>query len=223
VQIYIEGPNGRLLPLEGAALDRARTKIRAEDPTAFSDAYLDTDLCNTPEFLTFSGRLAAVGWLQRMVSNGVDAVAKKQARSQITGEHIHPDWEQESEIVLDEQIYVREDVSKISSGAVIASCAAALESLIGDLLELSDLARPRGLQQRTMVLVDNWPHLHQPERVRDDVKWIAQRRNAFAHSLLDEAEQPQSQLTFDADSAEEALQRAGAVGTALALATIAQR
>jgi hypothetical protein len=133
------------------------------------------------------------------------------------------DWSGESDDNLREEGHLLGDMSTISAGAVIAACAAALESLATSLLDRDTDAplRKRGLQVKIAALIERWPHLAEPQMIRDSTKWIAERRNAFAHSLLDEVEpwkRSPGSWTFDDDAVEDAFTRVGEVASCLASA-----
>lgn len=224
MQIFVEGPADRgFVPLEGEELQRALESLWETSPTDFADAYIDYDFCERVELVGFARRLSGLIWLHRTVAKGVDAITKKHSHLERTGEHRVPGWAGESDMLLEEEIYLRQDVLNISAGSIIVACAAALESLVTDLLDRDQdkSLHKKGLQQKINALIERRPDLPEPDQIREDVKWIADRRNAFAHSLLDEVElsaHPQKSLAFDNDAVEEAFERAGAIATNLAIA-----
>ncbi|WP_030441834.1 hypothetical protein [Actinoplanes subtropicus] len=89
-------------------------------------------------------------------------------------------------------------------------------------VKLEDQAlRKKGLQQKIGALLDRWPDGEDSAEIRADVKWVADRRNAFAHSLLDEADLSdrfRGKWTFDAAAVEDAFIRVGSVAESFAVA-----
>ncbi|MCU7729378.1 hypothetical protein ODJ79_37160 [Actinoplanes sp. KI2] len=222
MQIYVDGPDGHFTPLEGEELERAREALWRSDLISFADKYVDQDLCmEHPAFDEFYRRLSALVWLHRTVDQGVEAISAKHAHSKRTGDHRMSGWAGECDMLLDDEIYLREDLLKINSGALIASCAAALESLASALLDrVEDRSlRRQGLQRKIEAILERWPDVDDPDGIKQEVKWIADRRNAFAHSLLDEvdvSERIRKTWTFDPAAVEEAFVRVGSVAGRLA-------
>ena len=224
VQIFVEGSGGGFEPLEGEELQSALEDVWENCPSDFADAYIPRELCGDDTALDeFYRRLSGLIWLHRAVGQSVKAMAEKHARQRQTGEHRVPGWAAESDMVLDEEIYLREALSKVNSGALMASCAAALESLATAFLYREE-DRPlqrKGLQRKISALLERWPEIEDADQIRDDVKWVADRRNAFAHSLIDEAEtygRVRGPWTFDEAAVEEAFDRVGWVAGNLATA-----
>lgn len=79
-------------------------------------------------------------------------------------------------MALDESISVLEkDTAQISSGAIIATCSSALESLFTDLLPEPSTRRraPRGLMPKARALAERWPDTEAAADVLEHVAWLA--------------------------------------------------
>jgi hypothetical protein len=124
-------------------------------------------------------------------------------------------------MALDESISVLEkDTAQISSGAIIATCSSALESLFTDLLPEPSTRRraPRGLMPKARALAERWPDTEAAADVLEHVAWLAERRNSFAHRLIDEGgpwDPIGTRYEFDGEVVEEAFERIGEAVTIL--------
>lgn len=217
-----EEEDGALVPLEGRRLQEAREELWEDEPTFAADAYLDQALTARVEILKFFDRFCSLIWLHRTITAGVTRASDEHARLRQTGQHRVPGWEGESDLGLDQDRDLVEEAAAIGDGAIIAATAAALESLTVDLLDRpGDTAHHRkGLQHKIETLIDRWPFMPDIEGMRDDIKWIAERRNSFAHNLLDEASNGwriRKPWTFDNAAVEEAFARTGNVAARLAI------
>ena len=208
------------IPLEDNEVRREPEQDRELSASEFADAYLDHTAIGRVELIKFAERLSALVWLHRTVNERAVTIAQSHAHLRQTGGHLAAAWEAESEDALNDEEGLLRDVIAIASGSIIAACASAMESLATDLLDLDeDVARQtKGLRRKVNALIERWPHLRDTDIVRDNTAWIAERRNSFAHSLLDEVEpswRPRNQWSFNDDAVEEAFERAGQVATLL--------
>lgn len=183
------------------------------------------------EFLEFAGRLAAVVWLYRTLSATLTREIEGLRTLRASGKHREasfwghdPDsfstWfgPAECDLVLDESLGLLEgDAWPISGGVIIMSGTAALESLMTALLELppGSPLRKSGLKRKVTELVGRWGNAVDKDALNGHIEWLAERRNAFAHSLIDSEDRSSVAEQFSAEEVEEALTRIGTVASLL--------
>lgn len=173
------------------------------------------------DFVKFECQFAAVVWLHRTVTNDVAAEVHSLRALRESGRHRVRGWEGESDLVLDETIGVLElDAAQIGAGAIVATCSSALESLFTDLLPAPSSRRsaPRGLVAKAQALATLWPDAEAAATVLEHVRWLAERRNSFAHRLIDEGgpwDTTGAKYRFDSDAVEETFERVGEAVTIL--------
>jgi hypothetical protein len=183
------------------------------------------------EFLEFSGRLAAVVWLYRTLRATLTREVEGLRTLRASGRHREPSfWRHdpdsfaawfgpaECDLVLDESLGLLEgDAGPISGGVIIMSGTAALESLTTTLLELppGSPLRKAGIKRKVAELVRRWGDAIDKESLNGHIEWLAERRNAFAHNLIDGEGRSSVAEQFGAEEVEEALTRIGAVASLL--------
>jgi hypothetical protein len=175
------------------------------------------------EFVQFAGRMAALVWLHRSMSatlvEGVSGLRALEA----SGKHRDPAFwghgdrdsnsvgPAEYDLVLGESLGVlQQDATPMCGGVIILSGTAALESLMTDLLDQpqDSSIRKAGLRRKTAELRRRWEGYIDGDALAENVEWLAERRNAFAHNLIDgDGDWPRSLAPgrFNADAVEEAL------------------
>ncbi|MEU7753748.1 hypothetical protein [Micromonospora sp. NPDC049171] len=179
------------------------------------------------EFVQFDNRLAALIWLHRSLSRTLTDGIGRLRSLRASGQHLDPrrwghtdadrSWfgPGEYDHVVGESLAILEtDATSIGGGVVIMSATAALESLMTDLLDQpgDEPLHRTGLRRKAAALSERWGGHTDQESLQDHIHWLADRRNAFAHNLIDhEGPWPRSPLPgrFDATEVEEALQRVG--------------
>lgn len=179
------------------------------------------------EFVRFASRLAALVWLHRSLAAALrDGVAGLRALK-TSGKHLNPAFwghdEHDSvyvgageyDLALDESLGTLEgEAAPMCGGAIILSGTSALESLTTDLLDQpqdSSLHRA-GLKRKIAELCRRWADHIDGDTLADNIDWLAERRNAFAHSFIDGAGPWPRTLPpgrFGTDEVEEALRRIG--------------
>lgn len=187
------------------------------------DRYTPAHGSGVAQLVGFEYQFAALVWLRATVHRAVETETAALRKLEESGRHRVAGYETESDDVLRESILLLEmDAAAISSGAVIATCCGALESLLTELLPPPPSQRqaPRGLVPKARALAAMWPNLAAAEALVDHVKWLADRRNSFAHRLLDESgpceQDPNApSYTFDNDAVEEAFERVGVITSIL--------
>lgn len=98
---------------------------------------------------------------------------------------------------------------------VIVACCSALESLLTDLAP--DTA-PRGLRAKARAVADRLRNPDEAAVLIGHTDRLSQRRNSFAHRLLDDDEhhgQTHDHVTFDSDAVEETFVRCGRIASLL--------
>ncbi|MFF2566721.1 hypothetical protein [Streptomyces sp. NPDC058084] len=170
------------------------------------------------EFVDFEYRLSSLAWLRDKIAKSVDEELAELRAARKSGSHRVTGWEGESDMMLDESVHVLDtDTRQISAGVIVAAAVAALESLMNRLLDRaddSDLHRA-GLTRKGRELVERWQDTVDGRELEDHVLWLRERRNSFAHRLIDDVDpqwnaQPPT-WDFDDAAADEALQRVSAV------------
>ncbi|MYT30468.1 MULTISPECIES: hypothetical protein [unclassified Streptomyces] len=186
---------------------------------AASDYYPDAQII---EFLIFQQRLAALAWMRRQMNGSIDSELAELREIRHSGEHRVSGWETESDQVLNESLHLLDrDARGISSGVILVAAVAALESLMNQLLDQPNDERLRraGLTRKAETLAERWIGEDKADVFNEHLKWLRDRRNSFAHRLLDdvdpywEADGPQ--WTLDDEVADEALYRAGSIAIML--------
>lgn len=179
------------------------------------------------EFIEFAGRFAAVVWLYRTLSATLTREVEGLRTLRASGRHREPSfWRHDPEfftawfgpgecdLVLDESLgLLEDDAGPISGGVIIMSGTAALESLTTSLLELppGSPLRKAGIKRKVAELVRRWKDAIDKETLIGHIEWLTERRNAFAHNLIDSEGLSSSTEKFGAEEVEEALTRMGAV------------
>ncbi|MHC3475300.1 hypothetical protein ACYF6T_42470 [Streptomyces sp. 7R007] len=166
------------------------------------------------EFIVFEYRVASLAWLRDRTVRSVDAELAELRAARIRGAHRVPGWEGESDLVLDESLGVLDtDTRQIGAGIVVMSAAAALESLMNQMLDRpSDVRLHRaGLARKADELAVRWQAAIDATEFLEDVAWLKKRRNAFAHRLIDDEFGSTSNEVFDDAVAREALTRTSAI------------
>jgi hypothetical protein len=189
--------------------------------------YLDIGPDAVGEFVGFEYRLGALVWLHRSLRASVSAEVRELRKIRDSGSHdIFPDVGDDEgyffdpaliEIVLGDTISVLEDdATKIGCGAIVAACASAVESLLAELLPPPESPRqgPRGLIRRARSLADRWNDVDKTQSFLSHVEWLAQRRNSFAHRLIDAGlspDDPGAHFNFNDAMVEETFERVGEI------------
>ncbi|MGW3738008.1 hypothetical protein [Streptomyces sp. NPDC005148] len=173
------------------------------------------------DFIPFAYRVASLAWLHSRIAESVDIEVAELKDQRRTGVHRVPGWEGESDMVLEESLYTLDtDTRQIGVGVVVVAAVAALESLMNQMLgEPGDARLHRaGLTQKANALQLRWQTVIDATEFGEHIAWLRDRRNSFAHRLIDDdSAGPSSTRTwaFDDDTAEEALSRIGAVARML--------
>ena len=99
---------------------------------------------------------------------------------------------------------------------IITACSSALESLFTDLLPDASSQRraPRGLVAKAQALATVWPDAEAANEFVKHVRWLAQRRNSFAHRLIDEGgpwDPTGIKYAFDDEAVQETFRRVGGI------------
>ncbi|MGX9228535.1 hypothetical protein ACWV95_24535 [Streptomyces albus] len=139
-----------------------------------------------------------------------------------TGTHRGKGWEAESDEALDESVFMLDsDIRQISAGVIIVAAVAALESLMNQMLDQpgdDDLHRA-GLTRKARELATRWSDAVDAAVLEEDVVWLRERRNSFAHRLIDDVDiQWRGSVPdwdFDGATADEALVRVGEIASML--------
>jgi len=214
-------------PIKGGGMPEAEDSL---DLTFLSEDYFRAG--GRVEFVRFSSRFAALVWLHRSLSRALaDRVGRLRALK-ASGRHGDPEyWGHDSQdsfdfsageydLVLDESFGVLQDATPMCGGVVILSGTAALESLMTDLLDQPQdgLLHKAGLRRKVAELSCRWAAYIDGDTLRGNVDWLAERRNGFAHDLID-GEGPWPRYLapgrFGTDEVEEAFQRIGKVASLL--------
>lgn len=183
------------------------------------------------EFVKFASQLGAIVWLYRTLSANLTQEIEGLQALRATGRHREASfWSYdpaffeawfgpaECDLVLDESVGILEgSAGPISCGVVIMSGTAALERLITILLELSPSSplRRAGLKRKIAELIRSWGDILDGQAINGNVEWLAERRNTFAHNLIDREDLSSTDEQFGADAVEEALTRIGMVASLL--------
>jgi hypothetical protein len=165
------------------------------------------------EFVKFEDRFNALVWLHRKVADTVSTELRRLEASRKSGKLrtiAEPD------LIFEETAGTLEDTAEISSGAIIAACSSAVESLFTDLLPESSSGRraPRGLVAKAQFLMTTWPNAHETADFMEHIRWLSQRRNSFAHRLIDEGgawDATGTAYSFDRETVEETFERVGKI------------
>ncbi|WP_405673669.1 hypothetical protein [Streptomyces sp. NBC_01530] len=140
------------------------------------------------EFIVFEYRVASLVWLRDRTVHTIDTELAELRATRTSGAHRVPGWEGESDLVLDESLAVLdEDTRQIGAGIIVVSAAAALESLMNQMLsQPSDTRLHRaGLARKAEALAARWQIAINVTEFLEDVAWLRKRRNAFAHRLIE--------------------------------------
>ncbi|MFC8274325.1 hypothetical protein ACFUJR_17700 [Streptomyces sp. NPDC057271] len=183
---------------------------------AYGDEYF-VSRHNRIEFVDFEYRLSSLAWLRAKIAKSIDAELTELREARESGSHRVAGWEGESDMMLDESTYVLDTSTRqISAGVIVVAAVAALESLMNRLLDQpgdEDLHRA-GLTRKARVLAERWQDSVDRQELEDHVSWLRERRNSFAHRLIDNVD-PQwrshpATWDFDDEAADEALERISA-------------
>ncbi|WP_405539130.1 hypothetical protein [Streptomyces antimycoticus] len=174
------------------------------------------------DFMPFEYRVASLSWLRERIGGSVDLEVAELREARKTGSHRVPGWQGESDLVLDESLIALDtDTRQIGAGIIVVAAVAALESLMNQMLDrpTDDRLRKAGLWQKAKELAARWPAAIHATEFFAHVAWLKDRRNSFAHRLIDEdrvvnPDQPCA-WTFDDEMADEALVRVSAVAQML--------
>ncbi|GAA1706928.1 hypothetical protein GCM10009745_63490 [Kribbella yunnanensis] len=173
-------------------------------------------------FVLFEYRFAALVWLHRTVATALDAEVGRLLTIRRSGVHRIPGWAGESDMTLDDSMgLLQYDAAPISAGAIVAGCCSALESLLTYLPSAGQDVARGGLLRKVRALVELLPDRADADLVIDNARWLAERRNSFAHRLLDEGglwdKAPgATSFTFDDELVEESFARLGEIAGILA-------
>ena len=162
------------------------------------------------EFIAFEYRVASLAWLRDRTVHSIDAELAELHAVRTSAAHRVSGWEGESDLVLGESLAVLdEETRQISAGIIVLSAVAALESLMNHMLdEPSDARLHRaGLVRKADALAARWQTAFDVTEFRENVGWLRERRNVFAHRLIDHESGPTPAEVFDDDTAHEALVR----------------
>ncbi|MBF6238707.1 hypothetical protein IU474_16785 [Nocardia otitidiscaviarum] len=185
------------------------------DHLALVEPYMPVS-ARVPEVIEFECRLAMLVWLHHTVNAAIEAEDHRLREIMRQGTHRVSGWEGESDMMLNDSILIlQQDAAPVSAGAILAASCSALESMLTALLPGRSL---RGLMPKAQALADIWPDSGQAERIREAAKWLAERRNSFAHRLIDEGgpwdDNPNSRsFVFDDEAVEEAFECCGMIAT----------
>ena len=170
------------------------------------------------EFLAFEHRVASLAWLQSKIEKGVDLELSELRAIRAAGSHRVEGWEGESDTALDESVFMLDsEIRQISAGVIIVAAVAALESLMNQMLDQpgDDALHRAGLTRKARELATRWSDAVDAKVLEEDVVWLRERRNSFAHRLIDDVEVQWRgsvpDLAFDGAAADEALVRAGEI------------
>ncbi|MFF1819712.1 hypothetical protein ACFVWG_20600 [Kribbella sp. NPDC058245] len=173
------------------------------------------------QFVRFEYQIAGLVWLHRATTAAIDAEVENLAAIRGSGAHLVPGYDAESDDNLDDSLdLLDQDVAPISAGTILMACCGALESLLTDLLPTSDRIEVRGLSRKVQALMALWPQRATVEHVLENTRWLTQRRNSFAHRLLDEGgpweTNPDApRFVFGEDMVEESFERVGEIAEIL--------
>ncbi|WP_158718297.1 hypothetical protein [Streptomyces albus] len=174
------------------------------------------------EFISFEHRVASLAWLRSKIEKGIDLELSELRAIRATGTHRGKGWEAESDEALDESVFMLDsDIRQISAGVIIVAAVAALESLMNQMLDQpgdDDLHRA-GLTRKARELATRWSDAVDAAVLEEDVVWLRERRNSFAHRLIDDVDiQWRGSVPdwdFDGATADEALVRVGEIASML--------
>ncbi len=155
------------------------------------------------DFIPFAYRLASLAWLHRKIAESVALEVAELNDQRRTGVHRIPGWEGESDMILEESLYtVDTDTRQIGAGVIVVAAVAALESLMNQMLgEPGDARLHRaGLTQKANALQMRWQTVIDAAEFGEHIAWLRDRRNSFAHRLIDDdASGPSSTRTWAFD------------------------
>ncbi|MCX5321819.1 hypothetical protein [Streptomyces sp. NBC_00120] len=170
------------------------------------------------EFISFEYRVASLAWLRTKIEKDVDSEVSELRATRAAGTHRVEGWEGESDQALDESVFMLDsDIRQISAGVIIVAAVAALESLMNQMLDQpgDDSLHRAGLTRKAHKLATRWSAAVDSSVFDEHVGWLRERRNSFAHRLIDDVD-PQwrnhvPDWDFDGAAADEALVRVGEV------------
>jgi len=166
------------------------------------------------EFIVFEYRVVSLAWLRDRTVQSVDSELAELRATRASGAHRVPGWGEDSDLVLDESLAVLDkDTRQIGAGIVVVTAAAALESLMNQMLDQPSDSRLHraGLARKADELAVRWQTAIDGTEFLEDVAWLRKRRNAFAHRLIDGEPGTTPVDAFDDDIAHEALVRTSTV------------
>ncbi|MFI1735188.1 hypothetical protein ACH40E_39415 [Streptomyces acidicola] len=205
-------------------MTREETKWHGDEDTkggwyvlAHGDEYF-TSRHSRIEFVSFEYRISSLAWLRGRITKSVDVELAELRAHRKSGAHRVPGWEGESDLMLDESETVLDtDVRQISAGVIVVAAIAALESLMNQMLNQPNDERVHkaGFTQKARELAARWSAVIDRTELDEHISWLRERRNSFAHRLIDDVDRQWRTSTppwnFDDEMAGETLARASAV------------
>ncbi|WP_405593857.1 hypothetical protein OG741_37610 [Streptomyces sp. NBC_01410] len=180
-----------------------------------------SSLYGRADFIPFEHRLASLAWLRDRIDMSVNLDLAELREERKTGAHRVPGWEGESDLVLDESLITLDtDTRQIGAGIIVVAAVATLESLMNQMLDrpTDERLRRAGLSRKANELATRWPAAINATEFFAHIAWLKDRRNSFAHRLIDEDRVAHDQpcaWTFDDEMADEALAKVGSVARIL--------
>lgn len=187
-----------------------------DNPEMLAELYVNFHQFDQVEFLIFKDRLSAA----ILVANSTrQAVAEQRAALEAKkkdGSHRVSGWEGESDMVLDEQLFIVDNGQGISNGASMLTAVSALESLFRDLAPDGDASRGGLTQLAKEFLRQHNAKSEDRDEILAMVAKVSKRRNAFAHTLTGSYWATEElEFKFDWPTLEDTLLTVGEIAIAL--------
>lgn len=158
-------------------------EVADDTPNILAELYVNFHQFDRVEFLIFKDRLSAAILVANSTRQAVEAVKVGLEQDKKDGSRRAQGWEGESDMALDESLYVIENAQEISIGATMLTAVAALESLLKDLASDGEQSRG-GLRQLVMgFLARHGTSPDEKQKILGMVSKVSDRRNTFAHTL----------------------------------------
>lgn len=190
------------------------------DILSASEPYWTAGYAAVAEFVKFEYGFNALVWLYRKVANNVTEELQRLEALLQSDRYRNPYFTDDSDEIVSESAGTLRHAGEISSGAIIAACSSAVESLFMDLLPESSSGprAPRGLVAKAQFLMTTWPDVDKAAEFIKHVRWLSQRRNSFAHRLIHEGggwDPTGTAYNFDEEAVKETFERVGKIVTIL--------
>ncbi|MGO9157634.1 hypothetical protein [Mycobacterium sp.] len=205
------------LPAPGTVISASRPWETADDsPDVLADLYVNFHQFDQVEFMIFKDRLSAAILVATSTRQSVDNVKAQFEQQRKDGSHQVPGWEGESDMVLDEKLFIVENAQEISIGATMLTAVAALESLLKDLAPDGEKSRD-GLNQLVKAFVLRHDATSDEEnKIMAMVSKVRKRRNTFAHKLTGSYRATEElEFKFDIASMQDTVFTVGEIAIAL--------